>query len=234
MTNKNYADITLILDRSGSMWKVWDDTLIGLNKFVEEQKKFPGKTVISLIAFDTEYQVVWDALAAEQIPELSSDISPRGYTALLDAVGKRVIDTGKRLSSLSELERPGQVLFAVFTDGLENSSREFSANRVRDMLQHQTDVYKWVFTYFGAGIDAWQEASKYGFLQRNTISTGNTGVAAKAVYATMGTSLMDWRTGHTEQYQISQDQKEFHKNLANLPNLTSGINSKVDTSVSTS
>jgi hypothetical protein len=89
-------------------------------------------------------------------------LEPRGNTALLDAVGRAIVETGERLRALPENERPGLVVFVIVTDGQENSSREYTKARVKEMIEHQQNVYKWQFTYLGANQDAFAEAGGMG------------------------------------------------------------------------
>ena len=171
MTNPKYTDITIVLDRSGSMLDLWSDVLNGINSFVEDQSHLDGKVVLSLVTFDTEYDVIWNALNIQDVPKLTNkDIFPRGSTALLDAVGKRITDTGIRLAALSEDNRPNNVLFIVFTDGHENASREYTADQIRELIEQQTNTYKWTFSYLGSKHDAWNTAKTYGFQRSGTIT----------------------------------------------------------------
>ena len=128
---KDKADITIILDRSGSMESVKDDTIGGFNSFLAEQQKVAGEAVLSLVQFDDQYEVVYqdkDIRAADRLTEAT--FQPRGMTALLDAVGRTINAVGQRLASLPETERPDKVVLVIMTDGFENSSHEFSAAKI--------------------------------------------------------------------------------------------------------
>lgn len=157
---KDLSDLTVVLDRSGSMHVCQSDAEGGLNRFVEEQKKQPGEARFTLVQFDTEYEFVHRAVPIQDVPPCS--LVPRGNTALLDAVGRAIVETGERLAKMSEADRPGLVVFVILTDGQENSSREFSRAKVREMIAHQQDVYKWQFIYLGANQDAFAEAGALG------------------------------------------------------------------------
>jgi hypothetical protein len=87
---------------------------------------------------------------------------PRGYTALLDAIGRSVNETGESLASMPESERPGLVTVMIVTDGGENSSKEFTNQKVREMIEHQTNVYSWKFSFLGANQDAFSTAGGLG------------------------------------------------------------------------
>jgi Mg-chelatase subunit ChlD len=157
---QDLTDIVVVLDRSGSMQSCRDDAEGGLNAFIEDQKKRPGNAVFTLVQFDTEYEFVHRGVPIFDVPQHT--LVPRGSTALLDAVGRAINETGDRIARTPEAERPGLVAFVILTDGQENSSMEFTKDQIRTMIQHQTDVYKWQFTFLGANQDAFVEARGIG------------------------------------------------------------------------
>lgn len=157
---QDLTDITVVLDRSGSMHACQSDSEGGLNRFIDDQKKLPGEAVFTLVQFDTEYEFVHRAVPIRSVPHCT--LVPRGNTALLDAVGRAIVETGERLAKTREADRPGLVVFVIVTDGQENSSREFTLAKVREMIAHQQAVYKWQFTYLGANQDAFAEAGALG------------------------------------------------------------------------
>lgn len=156
-------DISFVLDRSGSMEAVRDDTIAGFNHFINEQRQVAGEAHLTLTQFDHEYEVVHRTRPLAEVPLLDRHaFVPRGRTALLDAIGRMMIDTGERLARLPEADRPGQVLLVILTDGHENASREFSRERIFQMIQHQREVYNWQVIFLGADQDAVAAAAKYG------------------------------------------------------------------------
>jgi uncharacterized protein YegL len=157
---QDLTDITLVVDRSGSMQARRKDAQGGINAFIEGQAREPGEALLSLVQFDTEYEVVHSGVPMDAVPEY--DLVPRGATALLDAVGRAINETGKRLADMDEAERPGLVIFVITTDGLENSSKEFTKARVKQMIEHQQEKYSWQFTFLGANQDAFAEAGGLG------------------------------------------------------------------------
>lgn len=159
--NKNLTDIVMVVDRSGSMQSIREEAEGGLNAFVEDQKKQTGDARLTLVQFDTEYEFVHDGMPVKDVPKFT--LVPRGWTALLDAVGRAVVQTGARLEKLPESDRPGLVVFVVVTDGQENSSKEFKLAKVKEMIEHQQNVYGWKFIYLGANQDSFAEAGKMGF-----------------------------------------------------------------------
>jgi hypothetical protein len=154
------TDLTVVLDRSGSMSQIQSDAEGGLNAFVAEQKKVPGECRFTLVQFDHEYEFVHKAVPIASVPHL--ELKPRGNTALLDAVGRAITETGERLAATPEADRPGLVVFVILTDGIENASCEFSRAKVKEMIEHQQTAYKWQFTYLGANQDAFGEAAGLG------------------------------------------------------------------------
>lgn len=156
----DYTDITLVVDRSGSMESMKEDAQGGINTFIAQQAQHPGKCLVTLVQFDGEYEMVLRGVRAAECPQYR--LVPRGNTALLDAVGRTINDTGARLAALPEAERPGLVIFVISTDGMENASRVFTHQQVREMIAHQQNVYKWQFTFLAANADAFDEAQQMG------------------------------------------------------------------------
>lgn len=154
------TDITLVVDRSGSMQSIKDDAEGGVNAFVEQQTKEPGEALLTLVQFDTEYEFLHRGVPIGQVPKY--ELVPRGMTALLDAIGRAINETGERLAKIDEHDRPGLVIFVIMTDGLENSSEEFTNKQVKQMIEEQQGKYNWHFTFLGADQHAFSEAGKLG------------------------------------------------------------------------
>lgn len=162
------TDITMVIDRSGSMDSIKADAEGGINTFVKLQKQEPGKALLTLVQFDTDYEFVHSGIPIQKVP--SFKLTPRGSTALLDAVGRAITETGNRLAAMSESQRPALVIFVIVTDGQENSSRLFSREKIREMIQHQQAAYNWQFTFLAANQDAFAEAASLGI---NVAGTAN-------------------------------------------------------------
>ena len=154
------TDVTLLLDRSGSMSTCREEAEAGVNFFIEEQKKQPGECVFSLIQFDTIYECVHHGVPIQNVTKY--ELVPRGMTALLDSIGRAINETGERLAARDEASRPGLVIFASVTDGAENSSHEFTNAQVKELIEQQQKDYSWQFTFLGANQDAFDEARKIG------------------------------------------------------------------------
>ena len=156
------TDIKGVVDRSGSMQEMRSDAEGGVIAFIENQAKEPGEALLTLVQFDTEYEFLCKGVPITQAPKFK--LEPRGGTALLDAIGRALIETGQRLEAMAEQDRPGLVIFVVMTDGQENSSKEFSKAKIKEMTQLQQEKYGWHFTFLGADQDAFAEAREMGIV----------------------------------------------------------------------
>jgi uncharacterized protein YegL len=165
--NRNLTEIVFLLDRSGSMAGLESDTIGGFNAFMEKQKQAEGETNVTVVLFDDKYEILWNGIAAAKARLSGREYYVRGCTALLDAVGKTILDVGYRLSATGEAQRPGKVIFVITTDGLENASREFTYKKVKELIKHQQDKYKWDFIFLGANIDVAKEADSMGIARDN-------------------------------------------------------------------
>lgn len=199
------TDVTLVIDRSGSMLTCREDAEGGVNSFIDEQKKQPGECLFSLVQFDTEYEFVYRGCSIQSVERYT--LKPRGCTALLDAVGRAVNETGARLEAMSENERPGLVVFVIVTDGQENSSHEFTKQQVKDMVQLQQDSYKWQFLFLGANQDAFAEAGGIGI--RAACSSGYSCVRTDSAISCASSKLSAARDEILTSGGLSSDAFEF-------------------------
>jgi hypothetical protein len=142
------------------MEAIREDAEGGVNAFVREQAGQPGEALLTLVQFDTEYEFIHKGVPIKQVPAYK--LVPRGNTALLDAVGRAINETGERLAKLAEADRPGLVIFVIVTDGQENSSAEFSKDQIKEKISQQQTKYNWQFTFLGANQDAFAEAGGMG------------------------------------------------------------------------
>lgn len=204
---QGYTDITVLIDRSGSMIGSESDVIGGFNTLIEKQKEVDGQCTVSLIQFDTKYEVNYIAKDVNDVPAL--EYYPRGGTALVDALGRTINETGRRLQKLPESDRPEQVIFVVQTDGEENSSREFNSEQVREMVEHQQGKYDWDFMFFGADIDAFDVAGGLGFSRANTIQFAKGGKTTNAVFAATAENMANYRsTGVKASLNYSSSQRQ--------------------------
>ena len=180
MTNPNLTHIEFLLDRSGSMDTIKSDVEGGFNAYIADQCAQPGQCTVSLTQFDDEYDVVFTAFDVGDVPKLK--LEPRGWTALLDAIGRSINSLGMRLAQMPEDRRPGTVIFAIMTDGMENASREYTHAAIKAMITRQEQVYNWQFLYMGADQDAIEVGASIGIARGRSL-TYDRGYARQAYAA---------------------------------------------------
>jgi hypothetical protein len=164
----HYSEIAFVLDRSGSMESCREAAIEGFNSFLQEQQRTEGLAKLTLILFDDEYLAPIDALPVAEILPLDNDsYVPRGSTALLDAIGRTIDELGARLVSLPEQDRPMQVIVAILTDGLENSSQNYTWRQIADAIKQQSEQYRWTFLFLGANQDAIATAAQMNITAAN-------------------------------------------------------------------
>ena len=153
----NLSEVILILDKSSSMLGTRDDTLRGVNTFIEEQKALPGEANFTLVTFGThgENTKLYKGKNIKKVKSVTKeDYKPNGNTALYDAIALTIDEMGANLAKLEEKNRPANVIITIMTDGHENDSRQFSLTQVQEKIKHQSEVYNWKFIFLGASLDA--------------------------------------------------------------------------------
>ena len=163
MANKNLTEMVFILDRSGSMAGLENDTIGGYNSLIEKQKKEQGEAMVTLVLFDDQYELVYDHADINKIKPLTNrEYYARGMTALLDAVGKTITQVQNRHQTALENEIPNKTMVVIITDGYENASKEFNLNKIKQMIETQKKDCEWEFIFLGANIDAVSAAADIG------------------------------------------------------------------------
>jgi len=157
------TELVFILDKSGSMAGLESDTIGGFNAMISKQKLTPEETVVSTVLFSNVSTVLHDRLPLKDVSDMTSDhYSVGGSTALLDAIGGAI----KHISNIHKYIRredvPKKTLFVITTDGMENASRKYNYDRVKQMIEMQKLEYGWEFLFLGANIDAAAEAKRFG------------------------------------------------------------------------
>ncbi|MBY6038206.1 VWA domain-containing protein [Fictibacillus nanhaiensis] len=191
--NKNVTEIVFLLDRSGSMAGLEKDTIGGFNGFIQRQCQLEGETRLTTVLFDDQYEILWKSEDATKARLTGEEYYVRGTTALLDAVGKTILDVGYRLSAASEEQRPSKVVFVITTDGMENASREFTYERVKELIKHQQEKYSWEFIFMGANMDVAKEAESLGIQEENAFTFEATHDGVENMYAIMSEKVTDRR-----------------------------------------
>ena len=160
---KGLTELVFIIDRSGSMSGLEDDTIGGFNAMLQEQQDVEGEAVVTTVLFDDRYELLHDRINIQAVAPLTrKDYTVRGSTALLDAVGRTIHKIKKIQRATREDFRAEKVLFIIITDGQENASRHYTADMIKERIEHQKQKYGWEFCFFGANMDAIAEAGKIG------------------------------------------------------------------------
>ena len=168
---KGLTEIVFILDRSGSMSGLEKDTIGGYNSLIKKQKKEEGEAYISTVLFDDRTEVLHDRVGLDKIkPMTEEEYYVRGCTALLDAVGGAIHHIGNVHKYAREEDRPEKTLFIITTDGQENSSRMYTYEKVKRMVERQKEKYGWEFLFLGANIDAVEEAGRFGIKPERAVN----------------------------------------------------------------
>ena len=205
MTNE-VTELVFILDRSGSMGSMCDEAIGGFNAFLEEQKKLPGEAKLTLCLFDHEYQLIHNGKDIKTVEPLSKDTyTPRGTTALLDAVGRTLDDVGKRLTDTHTCnacgttgKKPTKVLIAVLTDGLENASRDYKKTKINEMIEHHKKNHDWQFMFLAANQDAFSEGSSLGVLSTKSMNYTMDAQGFSKGFGALNTSAKLYRSASRE------------------------------------
>jgi len=192
MTDPNYTHWTLVVDRSGSMQSLRSDAQGAINKMMAEQRATSGRLTLTLVQFDEVIETVQNRVDIRTAKDF--ELVPRGMTALLDAAGKAIAETGETLAALPEDERPGHVFIMIVTDGEENSSREYRLDQVQALIKEQEERWGWTFAFFGA-----ENAAAWGYEMgiRHTTQTVNTASSTQGSYAVASAGLGNVRRGGT-------------------------------------
>jgi hypothetical protein len=201
------TEIVCIIDRSGSMAQVKDEAISGFNSFLEDQVAVPGEAALTLVRFDTEYEIMHNGTPITQVPMLDENsFEPRGMTALYDAIGRTIDDVGGRLSKTPEAQWPAHVIVAILTDGLENASSDYTCNRIRTMIEHQQSTYNWDFVYLGANQNAFAESRRMGLNKESTRQWESTREGTVSALREMNSTVLMSRQLHIPPDQGTEQQ----------------------------
>jgi hypothetical protein len=209
---KKRTHISIILDRTGSMEAIRDDTIGGFNAFLRDQKEQTGQATLTLVQFDSAdpYEIIHDFQPLAKIPELNRETYvPRASTPLLDTLGRGILDLERRLRLLSPAARPTHVVFVVITDGQENSSREFTKAQIEVMLREKGEADDWQFVFLSADLDAIDDALAVGIKPQAALAFDKTGRGTRAAFGAFSRHLSALRAGECDRMAFtSQDRRE--------------------------
>lgn len=180
--NTGLTEIIFLLDRSGSMARLEEDTIGGFNGFVKRQYEQGEQMLLTTILFDDQYELLWNGVDAAGVHLTNKEYFVRGGTALLDAVGKTIVEVDNRLRKTPEEHYPRHVIFVITTDGYENASQEFTQRKVKDLIAQQKEKYQWQFIFLGANIDAALEAENLGISEEDAYQFESTQDGVEKMY----------------------------------------------------
>ena len=210
----DYTHIAVILDRTGSMETIRDDTIGGFNAFLNTQKGAPGLASLTLVQFDSQdpYEIVYHFKPLAEVPELTREtFVPRANTPLLDAIGRGINDLEKSLADKTEAERPSRVVMVLITDGQENASREFRKDQIEKMIKAKQEKAAWQFVFLSADLDAIGDALASGVRAASTLAHDKDSHGVGAAWASLSRSVSDYRSGNKEDVSFSDEDRSEQK-----------------------
>ena len=193
--------ITFVLDSSGSMSKIREDTIGGFNTFLEDQRGEPGEATVTLYDFNNSVERLYEDESIAKASELNEDTyTPGGRTALHDAITTAITETDRRIEKLPSGIRPDNVIVVVLTDGKENAS-ETPQGQVRDLVEEYREEHDWEFLFIGANQDAALTATEMGMAADKSLSMDHSGEGARAAHQSTSERVRDVRReGKTDGY----------------------------------
>ena len=212
----NLTELVFILDRSGSMGGLENDTIGGFNSMLAKQQAEPGECRITTVLFDNEYEILHDRIDIKAVgPITENEYYVRGQTALLDAVGKTINKIGGVQKNTAEDFRAEKVLFIITTDGMENASREFNYNKIKSMIERQKSKHGWEFIFLGANIDAVEVADRFGVAKSRAQNFHNDSEGIALNYAVLNETVSFLRAAPSgtsfDDNWIAEIQAEYKK-----------------------
>jgi len=213
------TQIGCVLDRSGSMADIINDSIGGFNTFLKKQKELPDKATITVALFDDRYDLLYDNVDIKKAEELTNKVwIPRGTTALYDAIGKTINTIRAEHAKLGS-EAPSKVLIVIVTDGQENASHEYKLEDIKKLIK-ECENDGWNFIYLAANQDAFAVGSSFG------VSLGNTFTyqASSRGVSDMSFVMADAAVNYRSMSASDADFKTKSKNLVNNVNVSGDAN----------
>jgi hypothetical protein len=212
---EDYTHVAVILDRTGSMESIRDDTIGGFNAFLKAQKAEPGLATLTLVQFDSQdpYEIVQRFKPLPEIPGLTREtFVPRASTPLLDAMGRGINDLEKSLLELTENKRPSRVVMVIITDGQENASREFRKDQVEKMIREKQEKANWQFVFLSADLGAIGDALQHGIYASSVLAHDKDGRGVGAAWASLSRSISDYRAARKEDVSFNEEDRAQQEN----------------------
>ncbi len=208
---QDYTHIAVILDRTGSMEAIRDDTIGGFNAFLQQQKAEPGFATLTLVQFDSQdpYEVIHRFKPIAEVPELTRETYvPRASTPLLDAMGRGINDLESSLSQLAEADRPARVVMVVVTDGQENASREFRKEQIEKMIKEKTERDGWQFVFLSADLAAIHDAHAVGVAPVASLLYQKSGLGSKGAWSSLSVRISDYRSARLQRLMFLDEDRQ--------------------------
>ena len=206
---KGLSEIICVLDRSTSMGSIIAEAKDGFKQFLETQRKEEGEAFLTVAYFDSEYDKVIDHKNLKDVDDdyIISKYTPRGMTALNDAIGNTVNDINKRLNETEDSERPENFVFVILTDGDENASGKFSTGKVNEIIKNQTEKFGWKFVFLASNINAEKTASTYGIDRKHAYNFSHTGDGVTRGMTSLACATTSYRKGVDMNLNDMQEEK---------------------------
>lgn len=190
---KGLTELVFVLDRSGSMAGLEEDTIGGFNSMIARQKAEEGEALVTTVLFNGSSTTVHDRLPLGRVPLLTrQEYAVGGSTALLDAVGSSVGRTALIHRYAREEDVPERTMFVIMTDGMENASTRFRYENVKELIE-ENKAKGWEFLFLGANIDAAAVGGKMGIRPGRTAQFCNDGVGQQVNYSAVSCAVSDFR-----------------------------------------
>jgi hypothetical protein len=191
------ALITFVLDESGSMGHIAQAARDGFNEYLEDQISHGGRTWWTLTTFNTRPRTRFAAIPGDEVRPLGADYSPKGMTALYDAVGRAIVKTREHLENLGD-GRPSDVIFVILTDGMENASRRWTSRQVFDLITEAEDS-GWQFVFLGSNQDSWAVAQNMGIRRGAVVDWASDAMGYDRGMDELSSVSADFRTSGSQQ-----------------------------------
>jgi uncharacterized protein YegL len=215
----NKTELVFILDRSGSMSGLESDTIGGYNSLLSKQRTEEGIAIVTTVLFDDKFELLHDRLDIKGVSDITDkDYYVRGSTALLDAIGKTINKIGNVQKYTKPEMRADKVLVIITTDGMENSSVEYSYDHIKMMIDRQKTQYGWEFIFLGANIDALATAQRFGIDASRAANYHADKMGTHLNYSTLNKTVSkfrseakiddDWKTDIDKDFQDRSDKKK--------------------------
>jgi hypothetical protein len=210
----DYTHIAVILDRTGSMETIRDDTIGGFNAFLNAQKAESSSASLTLVQFDSQdpYEVIYKFIPLPEVPDLTREtFVPRATTPLLDALGRGINDLEKSLADMAEEDRPSRVVMVIITDGQENASREFRKDQIEKMIKEKQEKSAWQFVFLSADLAAIGDALATGMHAASTLAHDKDSHGVSAAWASLSRSVAAYRSGQQEDVSFTEEDRTEQK-----------------------